>query len=226
MSSTTIITRDATADDVPFLGWVMLEASRSHLPRGLWEHMNGHGERDVRRFLEAIATTDDVHLFHHSLFRIAEIDGERAAAACAFDGATQGFPVFLDVLPAILPSFGLAYDDATYHERAGDIEAGFPAWPLDRPWVIENVATVPWHRGRGAIQRVLDDLIERGRDRFEIAQIGCFLGNAPARAAYLRAGFEPIIEHRDARWEAAMGCPGTELLHRPYGDNAPTCRSQ
>ena len=124
MQTAKISTRYATPYDVPFLGWVMLEASRSHLPRGLWEYMNGQNERDARRFLEAVAVTDAVHLFHYSLFRIAEIDGERAAAACAFDGDTQGFAAFFEVLPSILPKFGLAHADEAYNERVATFHRG------------------------------------------------------------------------------------------------------
>ena len=49
---------------------------------------------------------------------------------------------------------------------------------------------------------------------FSTAQIGVFIGNEPARRAYLKAGFEVVGEKRDPDFEAAMGCPGAEVLLR------------
>ena len=73
--------RDATTSDVDFLAWVMLAASRSHLDRGVWEYLNDHTGEETLGFLKRIAVTDTVHLFHHSLFLIAEVDGAPAGFA-------------------------------------------------------------------------------------------------------------------------------------------------
>ena len=68
--------RRATAKDLDLVTWVMLAASRSHLERGIWEYLNATDEARTLTFLRRVATTDAVHLFHHSLFLIAELDGE------------------------------------------------------------------------------------------------------------------------------------------------------
>lgn len=76
------------------------------------------------------------------------------------------------------------------------------------------------HRERGdrraapaqGTRAVAGELLDRGAERgFTDAQIGAFLGNEPARRAYIDLGFEVVAEKRDPSWEAAMGCPGTEL---------------
>src|SRR6185503_16339047 len=87
--------RRATERDLDLVTWVMLAASRSHLERGIWEYMNAAGEAATLGFLRRLATTDTVHFSHYSLFLIAELDGEPAAAMCAYDSSTHGFEVLL-----------------------------------------------------------------------------------------------------------------------------------
>jgi ribosomal protein S18 acetylase RimI-like enzyme len=80
-------------------------------------------------------------------------------------------------------------------------------------WVIENVATKPELRRRGLSDTLLRATLARGRDTgFAKAQISVFIGNDPARNAYLKAGFEKVDEKRDAEFEKAMGFPGFERL--------------
>jgi GNAT superfamily N-acetyltransferase len=72
--------RPAGPEDGPFLAWVMLAATRSHLSDGVWEHFVGGSERDCLSFLSLIATTHQSHLFHYSTFIIAEMNGQKAGA--------------------------------------------------------------------------------------------------------------------------------------------------
>src|SRR6476659_10131795 len=75
--------RRATEKDLDLVTWVMLAASRSHLDRGIWEYMNDTDEAATLSFIRRLATTEAVHMFHHSLFLVAELDGEPGAAMCA-----------------------------------------------------------------------------------------------------------------------------------------------
>jgi hypothetical protein len=52
---TSVSIRDATEADVPFLAWVMLAASRSHVPVGVWEYINGTDEERTLRYLADLA---------------------------------------------------------------------------------------------------------------------------------------------------------------------------
>ena len=211
--------RDANAADVDFLAWVMLAASRSHLERGVWEYLNDHSEEQTLDFLARIAVTDTVHLFHHSLFVIAEVDGEPGAAMCAYDPATQGFEVYGAEFAALAPDIGVRLDDPEFARRGGVMMSGFVLehlGPSGSRCVIENVATAPQFRRRGLVDRLLRELVDRARQReCTAAQIGVFIGNEPARAAYIKAGFDVVAEQRSPGWEAEIGCPGTELLIQP-----------
>ena len=208
--------RRATEDDLDLVTWVMLAASRSQLDRGIWEYLNASDETSTLAFLRHLATTEAIHLFHHSLFLVAELDGEPGAAMCAYDSATQGFDVALSEIAAATAAQGVDDQEADYLRRSGVILSGFvmddPGPPGPR-WVIENVATVPHLRRRGLVDALIHQLLGHGRERgFEHAQISVFLDNERARRAYIKAGFEPLVEQRSEDWPRELGCPGTEML--------------
>jgi translation initiation factor 4G len=211
--------RRATDGDLDLITWVMLAASRSHLERGIWEYMNASGEAASLAFLRRLATTDTVHLFHYSLFLVAELDGEPGAAMCAYDSSTEGFDVALPEIAATTAAEGIDAEDPEYARRNGVLLSGFvmadPGPPGPR-WVIENVATRPEMRRRGLVDGLLHQLLGHGRERgFENAQISVFLENERARRAYIKAGFEPLTEQRSDGWQRELGCPGTEMLLQP-----------
>src|SRR5947209_6344994 len=208
--------RRAALDDVDLLTWVMLAASRSHLDRGIWEYMNGSGEVATLAFLRRLTTTDRVHMFHHSLFLVAELDGEPGAAMCAYDSSTQGFEAALPEMVTATVAEHIDNEGAEYQRRTEVLMSGFvmdsPGPPGPR-WVIENVATKPEARPKGLVGALLDQLLGHGRERgFEYAQISVFIENERARRAYLKAGFEPLTETRSDGWSLEIGCPGTEML--------------
>lgn len=212
----TVEIRPAQPADVDFLAWVMLQASRSHLERGIYEYVMAIDEPTTVRYLRAVAQTSAVHLFHWSLFTIAEVDGNPAAAMCAYDPATQGYPVFFGILAETASPLGIDVTSPAYARRSDVLNAGFPPYPSENQIVIENVATVPEHRGAGLVQALLHHHFESGAAAgHTAAQIGVFLGNDPARRAYLKAGYEVRDERRDPRWQEEIGAPGTELLWRP-----------
>ena len=203
--------RDATTDDVDFIAWVMLAASRSHLPRGLWEYIYDWDESTTLEFLRRLAVTDDVHVFHHSLFVIASVDDIPAAAMCGYEADTQGIAVAMPSIGTIGMELGMTMDDA-FMRRATAVGAVTPE-VAEGSWVVENVATRPEFRRRGLTQALLEHVLDRGRSRdLALSQIAVFLGNSPAREAYIRAGYELKDERRDAVFEADMGCPGVERL--------------
>lgn len=211
--------RRATEGDLDLVTWVMLAASRSHLDRGIWEYMNASGEASALSYLRRLATTDTVHLFHRSLFLVAELDGEPGAAMCAYDSATQGFEVALSEIAIATAAEGVDTQDPEYVRRGGVLLSGFitedPGPPGPR-WVIENVATRPELRRKGLVDALLHQLLGHGRERgFEHAQISVLIGNERARRAYIKAGFEPLAEQRSDDWSREIGCPGTEMLLQP-----------
>ena len=86
---------------------------------------------------------------------------------------------------------------------------------VEGAWIVENVATLPEFRRRGLVDRLMAEIIERGRARgASTADISVFIGNDPAQRAYEKCGFEAIGEKRDAAFEAAYKTPGIRTLRR------------
>lgn len=212
--------RRATEKDLDLLLWVMLAASRSHLERGMWDYLNAfEDDAAALPWLRHVATTETVHMMHHSLFLVAELDGEPGAAMCGYDSATQGMDVLLPAIGAATAASGIDAEEAEYVRRSGVLLSGLvledPGPPGPR-WVIENVATTPEMRRKGLVDALLHQLLGAGREKgFEHAQISVLLENERARRAYVKAGFEPIAEQRSDAWSAEIGCPGTETLLQP-----------
>ena len=203
--------RRATERDLDLLTWVMLAASRSHLDRGIWEYLNASGEAATLSFLRRLATTDTVHLFHWSLFLVAELDGEPGAAMCVYDSSTQGFDVALPEMMAATAAECIDAEDPEYVRRSDVMLSGFimdnPGPPGPR-WVIENVATRPEMRRKGLVDGLLHQLLGHGRERgFEYAQISVFIENERARRAYIKAGFELLAEQRSDDWPRSSAVP-------------------
>ncbi len=214
-TATSVRLREATAEDVDFIAWVLLAASRSHLPVGIWEYVCSLSEDRALRYLELVAVAEPVHFCHYSTFLIAEVDGEAAAALCGFDPEKEGHGALGAVLPSVTRAAGITMDATPGIAERSAIVGSVSPEHESGAWIVENVATLPRFRRRGLVDGLLAAMLDRGRSRgFDLAQIGVFIGNDPARAAYIKAGFAFADEKRDAAFEAALGCAGIERLRR------------
>ena len=200
--------RPARPSDGAFVARVLEMAGRGHLARGAWD-VAFEDDSQRSRALDELATAAPASWCHHSVFRVAEVDGVAAAALCAFAaGPTTGH------------DFGAALGHVHRHLRLSDTEVGaqierlspflecFPDMPPGT-WIVENVGTAPAHRRRGLVRELLDRALADGRTAgCERAQISCLVGNDPARRASERAGFEVVEERTTPAFEALLGSPG------------------
>jgi len=205
--------RPARADDAPFLAWVMLTASRSHLKYGVWEHYVGGTEQDCLSFLSLVATTQKPHLFHSSTFIVAEMDGQKVGALSGYDPKVLGMKAFVQALPEVFQKLDWAMD-----EQRAAVERYRP-WMTCIPddaegaWIVESVAALPECRRQGVVSRLLDEVLNRGRrGGYKRAQIGVLINNTPARLAYEKSGFKFDSEKRNPSFEATFGTPGIVRL--------------
>jgi GNAT superfamily N-acetyltransferase len=208
--------RDASADDAPFLAWVMQEAARSHLEKGVWDLVFAGPEGPRLEILATLATTDRIHFCHWSRFRVLEVNGEPAAGLSAYEYARHGMEHLRLALVEVMSGLGWSRERML---EAGMSTASFEATGYPNPegiWIVEWVATRPEFRGRGLIHHLLLDILDRGRrEEFSTAQIGHLLGNAPARHAYRRVGFKWLQDYRHPDFEAVFGTPGLARMQRP-----------
>jgi ribosomal protein S18 acetylase RimI-like enzyme len=209
----TILIREARSEDASFLAWVMLAATRSHLPYGLWEHFVGGSEEECLSFLRMISLTNTPHLFHHDTFLIAQEDGQSVAGLSCYDPTSLGMLAFVKALPEVFDKMG--WSKSLRKAALVRIQPYLSCTPDDVPdtWIIESVAVVPEARRRGIISMLLHECIARGKAKgFKRAQISVFIGNHPARNAYGKCGFKFEDEKHSAEFEAAYGDRGIARL--------------
>ena len=208
-----VTTRPARPGDASFLAWVMLAASRSHLPRGAWDLLLDAPDDVCLSFLARMACAEPPTFCHWRAFVVAEVDGEPAAALAGFDPGELANPV-----PAIERALGTlgwaSRDIARGNERLAPFFTCVPDW-IPGLWRVEWVATRPEHRRAGLAERVLLEILEVGaRTRHQASQLFVFVGNTPAIAVYEKNGFRVDHDRRDPLFEAALGSPGMLEMRR------------
>jgi len=205
-------TRNARPDDAPFLAWLILTAGRSHVKRGIWEVILDVPERDCLNFLELLAVTNTPHLFHYSCFLIAETESGPVGGLAAMDPDILGYPSLMEALPEVYGKLGKAPATKPTTGTLPRIIACIPPY-VKGAWVIESVATVSEFRRRGVIDRLLDEILDVGRDRgYRQAELSIYMGNTPAQRAYEKHGFRLLDEWPDPYFEREIGCPGMARL--------------
>jgi ribosomal protein S18 acetylase RimI-like enzyme len=206
--------RPARADDAAFVAWVCLTAARSHVERSVWDLMVPD-ETQCLVFLEHLASSSSRSYCHHSMFTLVEVDGRPVAGMCAYDPDEAGMPVLLDAVVEAFVALGWDADQILgAQERAAPVMTCASEEPPGC-WIIECVATAPQMRGRGLIRRLLEHMIDRGRQKgYDRAQISVLIDNVAAERAYQGVGFKMIDEKRHDDFQAAFGCPGIRRLGR------------
>lgn len=188
-------------------------AGRSQSERSIYDMLypGPYGDTPDRLSqLEKMLTTAAASWLHHSKFIVAEADGMVAAGLSGFSKEEMGDNLF----GAALMELGWTGPDfGAMAERMAPYFKVDPPKP-DGVWVVENVAAFPEYRGRGLVNRLLEEVLEEGRSRgHTLAQINIMTGNTPARRAYEKVGFQVDREYSDPSFEDFFGWPGmTSLL--------------
>jgi translation initiation factor 4G len=206
--------RPARPEDAAFLGWVILEAGRAHLPRGWYDIALGLPEADCVRALSRLVLTRTPSFWNYANFLVAEDGGEPAAALCSFSSKT-GWGRAEDAMAEAMAPLGWPPDELQAIWTRGAYVFSCAVETPGDPWIIENVAVRADRRGRGLAGKLIEASLERGRDQgFTSAQITFVIGNLPAERAYARAGFRLFEERRHPDFEAAVGAPGLKRFTR------------
>ena len=206
--------RPARNNDIPFLGWVMFTAARSHLAKSPWSVIFQESEARTRILLERMSQIPALPWSHVSKFWIAEVNGMSAAAMSGFVPVAEDSPTLAEL------ELGVAKQEFNYSEErlAGVRERltiatlGFPE-DLPDVWGIENVAVLPRFRGKGLLDRLFGRVFEEGRKKgFKRAQILCLTGNEAGHRAFERNGFKVLSQRTNPTFHKLFGTPGAKLL--------------
>jgi ribosomal protein S18 acetylase RimI-like enzyme len=206
--------RPAKPEDAQFLAWVILTSGRAHVKRGIWEIILGGTEEENLVFLKRLTVTRTPHLFHYMCFLIAEVDGHPVAALGGYDPKVLGYPALRQAVVEVSREMGFSGPDEAAMKRSERVLCCIPD-EVEGAWVIDSVATVPEFRRRGIVDKLLEEILEKGRKQgFHRAQINMYIGNIPAQKAYEKHEFRVLDEKRHSSFEAEIGSPGMVRLLR------------
>jgi len=177
-------------------------------------HRQGRGR--VLRYLEVLVQTEQKHQGSYDLFLVAEVDGVPAAGLCGFfENELPGATMMAAAMEANATAGLTKEETAAGWDRAKAIMGLTGLTHEPGCWVLENVACKPEFRRRGLVERMIYELLDRGRKNgATVADIGVFIDNTPAQRLYEKCGFEVVQEVRDAEFEAAYGSPGARQLRQ------------
>lgn len=200
--------RGTEKDDAGFLAWAILAATRSHVEKGWFDIVLDCPEVECLDFLKRLVVTETRSWWHYSRFHIAEVDGEPAAALCAFR-AGEAYPLSGAAMSEVSESLGWDAEKQQAMMERGSYIYKCIFEDSEDLWTIENVATLPAYRGRGLAGRLIEHVLPEGRHLgLSHTQIMFFIGNEAAARAYAKAGFVFNGERRHPDFEAATGVPG------------------
>ena len=213
-SVSALTVRPAREADSAFLAWVILAATRSHLPKGWFDIALALPETETLKFIEGLTRTEARSWWHWSRFFVAETEGFPVGALCAFRSG-DGYPLSQPAMAEVTEAQGWSEADVSaMWERAAYMFTCAMDSHDDR-WAIENVAVRPAFRGRGIARQMVEHSAEKGREAgFTTAQISVMIGNLAARRAYEAAGFSLAEENRHPDFELVAGSPGLWRLTR------------
>ena len=206
--------RPARAEDAGFVAWTILAAQRGHRPRGWFDIALGWPEPQCLGFVERLATAQQPSWWHVSQFIIAEVEGKPAAALCALP-ASGTLVSARAAFREIAETTRLDAAELAAISRRGDYTAGCWVQGGDGDWLVEHVACLPSHRGRGLTSALMGQALAAGKAAgFAQASISFLIGNEPAERCYAKGGFSFAEEKRDPAFEALTGAPGFRRFAR------------
>ena len=206
--------RNARKNDAAFLAWLILTAGRAHVRRGIWEVVLNLPEDKCLSFLELLSVTGAPHLFHHSCYLLAEVEGDPVSGLGGYDPDTQGYPKLMEALPEVFVKSGEIPAKKITSGQPPRITASIPP-SIAGAWVIDSVATIPSFRRRGIVDKLLDNVLELGqRKGYRQAQISIYMGNLAAQRAYEKHGFKLLDEWPDPYFQEEIGSPGMARMIR------------
>ena len=206
--------RRAREDDASFLAWATLAATRSHCDKGWFDIALNRPEPECLEFLRRLTATATRSLWHYSRFFVAEVEGAPVAALAAFRAA-DAFPFAQQAMTEAARGLGWSQSEQEAIWRRGAYIFTCTLETPDDAWAIENIATLPAHRGQGLAGRLIEGALEEAVDKgAREALIAFFIGNDVAERTYRKAGFRFKDEKRHPDFEGATGVPGLRRYAR------------
>jgi ribosomal protein S18 acetylase RimI-like enzyme len=206
--------RPARPEDADFIATNILSSQRGYLPRGWFDIALDCPEPECFAFVRRLAVASTRSWWHASRFLVAEVEGAPAAALCALP-VGGNFAAAKAAIEEVAADIGLEASELSAIWRRGGYTDACWVQGDDGDWLIEHVACVPAHRGRGLVQALIAQALAAGKAAGHArASITFLIGNEAAERCYARAGFSFAEEKRNAEFEALTGAPGFRRFTR------------
>jgi hypothetical protein len=206
--------RPARPKDADFIAANILSSQRGYLPRGWFDIALDRSEAECLAFMRRLAAARTQSWWHASQFLIAEVEGTPAAALCALP-VGGNFAAARAAIEEVAADIGLEAPELSAIWRRGGYTDKCWVQGDDSDWLVEHVACVPSHRGRGLVQALIAQALAAGKAAGHArASITFLIGNQAAERCYAKAGFSFAEEKRDAKFEALTTAPGFRRFER------------
>lgn len=193
----TLITRQATPTDIPFLARIQYEAALPPYNACFWDDILQDTPTRALPFIEAMLRAEACNWGNVANFWILEAQAKPVAAAAGYTPNPEDYcPLQLNRLSQIALDLGWSPQAATAFQAC---YLGFwgnhtqpPFLAPYAPWIIENVAVLPEARGQGYGKTLIRAMLSTARSQ-QLPHVGIMIvnGNEVARHTYEALGFRP-----------------------------------
>lgn len=202
--------RPAVAGDAPEVARLMYLAGKSHVETSIYDLTFPGSMEERLSKMAALFTAQTRSWYHYSHYLVSESGGSIAGSLCGFNEQEAGGVLLQDAYVEI--GTDRAEGKAMY-ARMQPFHRVNPKHYEDS-WVVEHVAVFPEFRGQGVISALLQEILDRGRERgYRGAELNMLIGNTPAQGAYEKAGFVVVEENTDDEFMKIFGSPGMARLY-------------
>lgn len=194
--------RKATANDIDFLTWAVLESSRSGKKLGIFD-LIFECDDDVilKKKIEALLQTTHKSYVHFSNFLIAEVDGKEAATLCGYEPRHATSDIFSKALLEVEVDGSYESRIASYNDCLS--ESDIKTWMIDFVEVVEGINDLPVIKA--LIQKSLLGARLMG---YRKAQTFVDIGATETEILYKKLGFHFLDEKRSSFFAEVYGRPG------------------
>ena len=135
-----ITIREGRLGDSDFIAWVMQEAGRSHLQRGIWDLALPEPDEKRLGYISQLVKTEDRTFCHYKNFLVAEVNAAPAAALTAYIPDKELREISIKALNTILSGDGWTEEQiGTMMQCFAPLQTCTPEAP-DNTWIIDFVS--------------------------------------------------------------------------------------
>jgi len=198
--------RLAEKKDLAFVAWCNRQATSTAPGFCYWDPLLAGTPTETDTFIRAVFAHDALSWGLVEDFLIGEMNGTPVCGASGFVmDETDYRPLRLSRWPTVVKALQWTDEQSTTFLRQYELVWPHPMDETLKPsgaWTIECVAVKPEYQGQGIGRKLLEAILEAGRQKgHRTAGISVTIGNQAAESLYKSVGFDHYITY----WAAYAG---------------------